>query len=79
MPIKSYLVYPEHGFCDRVYDQIAILPGCELRKSLNHELLILVTDTPDPLSEVHLKEQLQAVPHIRHLALVAGFETAEAL
>ena len=72
MPIKSYLAYPAPGRGETVAQSLAALDGCDVFHSLNEELLILVTDTPDETAESWLEEQLPLVPDLHCLALVSG-------
>ena len=72
MPIKSYLAYPAPGRAEALAESLAALDGCDVFPSLNEELLILVTDTPDEPAEAWLEAQLQLVPDIHCLALVSG-------
>jgi nitrate reductase NapAB chaperone NapD len=69
MPICSYLVYPEAGAAQDVQRRLADLPGCSVYPAEGHDLLMLVTDTPDEEKERALQKQLQAQPQINLLAM----------
>ena len=77
MPIKSYLAYPARGRRDELADLLRAMPGCQVIPSLNRELLLVVTDTPDEAADQSLQEALAHVPLLEGLALVAGVSEAD--
>jgi nitrate reductase NapAB chaperone NapD len=77
MPIKSYLAYPIAGQRDQLAEALANIDGCEVLPAENHDIVVLVTDTPDEPSEQRLAEALKAIPSLQFLALVAGLPDDE--
>ncbi len=75
MPIKSYLVHPHDGKKDILIDKLTSLNHCEVIPAENKELLILVTDTDSKSEEDILREKLDNLSDIKHLALVSGFNS----
>ncbi len=75
MPIKSYLAHPHKG--KKKYLQIALsaLKECEVLPAENEEILIVVTETDSREAEDELKEKLEAIPSLKLLAMVSGFDT----
>jgi nitrate reductase NapAB chaperone NapD len=69
VPICSYLVYPDSGKSREVHRQLSTLPGCSVFPAIDHELLMLVTDTPTDEAERSLQEKLKSQPHIQCLAM----------
>ena len=72
MPIKSYLVYPVADQREDCIQELEQLPQCEVHPAENHEMVILVTDTPDDDFEKELKEQLENIRSIKCMALAYG-------
>jgi len=72
MPICSYLVIPEEGATDRVRDGLAGVPGCEVERAENRDVLILVTDTPGLEEEGRLRSRVEAMEGIQALLLTFG-------
>jgi hypothetical protein len=73
MPIKSYIAYPLQGHKKQLERTLAALPECEVLPAASHDLLVLVTDTPDEQAEKQLAARLQAVTDLQCLALVSGY------
>ncbi|HJP30270.1 MAG TPA: hypothetical protein QGF95_06920 [Candidatus Latescibacteria bacterium] len=71
MPVCSYLVFPQPD-AEGLAARLAALPGCETMPADNADLLILVTDTPDPEAEEELQDKLQNVPGIQCMVLTFG-------
>jgi nitrate reductase NapAB chaperone NapD len=72
MSICGYLVIPAEGSSDALAQQLAALPGCDVVRARNREVLVLVTDTPGPGEDNALRERLTAMPDIRALVLAFG-------
>lgn len=77
MPIKSYLAYPERGRRDELAAALGRLGGCQVVRSMNRDLLVLITDTPDEAAEAALETALAALPGLQGLSLVAGLADTE--
>jgi nitrate reductase NapAB chaperone NapD len=72
MPICSYLVVPEVGEVEAVRARLAALPGCDVVRAANRELLLLVTETPDAAGETALREQVERLDGVSALVLTFG-------
>ncbi|HZJ20672.1 MAG TPA: hypothetical protein VFD35_10020 [Pricia sp.] len=75
MPIKSYLAYPHKGKKKYLQQAFLGLEGCEVLPADNEDLLILVTETDSREAEDCLKKKLEAIPSLKLLAMVSGFDT----
>jgi nitrate reductase NapAB chaperone NapD len=72
MPICSYLVIPAPGWADAVTTELEGLGGCTVARADRHELIALVTDTPDAAEEAALRRALEGVAGIHALVLTFG-------
>lgn len=77
VPIKSYVAWPALHKAQQLESDLLLLPGCEVLRSTNQDLLLLVTDTPDDPAEEALLHQLDALPTLQCLSLVAGVTEKE--
>ncbi|SFS51518.1 hypothetical protein SAMN04487906_0644 [Zhouia amylolytica] len=75
MPIISYLAHPYKGKKDNLVQEISRVKGCEVIPAQNEELLIVVTETSSKQEEEILKAKLDAIPSMKLLTMVSGFET----
>lgn len=72
MPILSYLVLPVAGATHQVVQRLAAMPGCEVARAANRDLLILVTETSGDADEQALQSGLAAIEGIWSMSLVFG-------
>jgi nitrate reductase NapAB chaperone NapD len=72
MAICSYLVIPEPGQAASVQARLESLPGCDVVPSLDHEILLLVTDTPDDAADRALRDRIEALDGLQSLVLTFG-------
>ena len=72
MAIMSYLAYPRPGKGAVLAAALSELPGCAVYPAEGHELLVLVTDTPDEAAETALQKRLAQMDDMECLALVFG-------
>jgi hypothetical protein len=72
MPIKSYLAQAAAGRRDELARHLRALPSCVVVPSMNRDVVVLVTDTPDAAAEQALEDRLGRVPGLQCLTLVAG-------
>ena len=72
MAVQSYLVFPEPGSLTSLSDTLAAMPECEIVPADNRDLILLVTDTPNPAEERALRERLDAMEQIRCMVLAFG-------
>ncbi len=75
MPIKSYLAHPHDSQKTVLANAVSAIPGCEVVSSENKNLLIIVTDTNNKAEDDALKQQIEGLPSLKLLAMVAGFNT----
>jgi nitrate reductase NapAB chaperone NapD len=72
MPVCSYLVIPAPGALAGVEDRLRALPGCDVTRAENRDLLLLVTDTPGPDDDAALRDRLEGMEGIHALVLAFG-------
>jgi nitrate reductase NapAB chaperone NapD len=72
MPVCSYLVVPDPGAADSVAQRLSVLPGCDVARAENRDLLLLVTDTPGPEEDAQLRGTLETMEGIQALVLSFG-------
>jgi nitrate reductase NapAB chaperone NapD len=72
MAICSYLVIPQPGASAALCERLIALPGCEVVPAVNHDLLVLVTDTPGRDEENSLRERIERLDGIQALVLTFG-------
>lgn len=72
MPVCSYLVIPERGATEACAERLSALPGCEVVRAENRDVLLLVTETAGPAEERALRDALASIPGIRSLVLTFG-------
>jgi nitrate reductase NapAB chaperone NapD len=72
MPVCSYLVVPQPGAADSVAQRLSDLPGCDVARAENRDVLLLVTDTPGPDEDARLREVLETMEGIQALVLSFG-------
>jgi nitrate reductase NapAB chaperone NapD len=72
MPICSYLVIAGRGESGAAASRLAAIPGCEVSRAAERDVLILVTDTEGRAAEEALRERIAAVPEIHSLLLAFG-------
>jgi nitrate reductase NapAB chaperone NapD len=77
MPVCSYLVVPAPGAADSVAERLSALPGCDMARSENRNVLLLVTDTPGPEEDAELRATLERMEGIQALVLSFGEIDAE--
>jgi nitrate reductase NapAB chaperone NapD len=72
MPICSYLVIPEEGSARELTRRLGALPGCDVTRAENRDVLLLVTDTPGPDEDRALRETVEGMEGIHALVLAFG-------
>jgi nitrate reductase NapAB chaperone NapD len=73
MPIFSYLATPKEGARDRLCADLVALAHCQIIPADNHELIVLVTDTPNETTEETLQESLKNLQSLQSLDLAFGY------
>lgn len=75
MPICGYLVYPVAGKSDELVRTLGAIPECDVQKSENRDVMLLVTDTADETHEERLQNRLKSINSILCLAMTfAGMD-----
>ncbi len=72
MPILSYLALPQTGGLKQLCNDLDGLEYCEIIPSLNEEVVVLVTDTPDLKAEKNLQKTLKELPSLQSLSMTFG-------
>jgi nitrate reductase NapAB chaperone NapD len=72
MAICSYLVIPREGAGAALAQRLAALPGCDVARAENRDVLVLVTDTAGPEEEATLRGRIAALPEVHTLVLTFG-------
>lgn len=72
MPICSYLVFPADGAAAALTKRLNGLPGCEVTRAANRDVLLLVTDTAGAVEDEKLRGVLERLEGVRTLALTFG-------
>ncbi len=72
MPILSYLALPQAGAMEQLCADLSAMECCEIIPSDNHEVVVLVTDTPDEKAEKTLQKTLKDLPSLQSLSMTFG-------
>ncbi len=74
MPVFSYLAIPTNGAKEGLCTELARLDHCRFMPADNHEVVVLITDTPDAEVEGRLQESLKGLPSLQSLSLAFGYD-----
>lgn len=74
MPIKSYLALPFDGQRNQLVQTLKTIEGCELIPADNHELIVIVCDTPSDEQDKALFNKINAIDSLQMLSMVSGFD-----
>ena len=74
MPIFSYLAIPRDGAKATLCADLAALAHCRVMPADNHDVIVLITDTPDEATEEALQETLKNLPSLQSLDLAFGYD-----
>ncbi|HBG19554.1 MAG: hypothetical protein A2X81_11285 [Desulfobacterales bacterium GWB2_56_26] len=74
MPVFSYLAIPKSGAKETLCTELANLEHCRIMPADNHEVVVVVTDTPDIATEKVLQETLTGLQSLQSLSLTFGFD-----
>ena len=77
MPVFSYLAIPKNGAKETLCTELASLEHCRFMPADNHEVVVLVTDTPDVTAEKALQESLTRLQSLQSLSLAFGYDDNE--
>jgi nitrate reductase NapAB chaperone NapD len=72
MAICSYLVIPDPGETESVSKRLSSLPGCDVIRARNREVLLLLTETAGAAEEAALRREIEGVDGIQALVLTFG-------
>lgn len=79
MPVLSYLVTPISGSKDELLTQLNSMQFCEVFPADNEDVLVLVTDTPDKITDKDLHAQLKKIPILESLSMTFGYNDEQNL
>lgn len=74
MPIFSYLAIPRSGAKKTLCTELSHLKYCQVIPAIHHDVVVLVTDTPDETSEEALQGNLRKVQSLQSLSLAFGYD-----
>ena len=77
MPIFSYLAVAKAGSKQTLCDELASLTYCEIIPSINDDVIVLVTDTPNSSTEEVLQNNLKNLQSLQSLSLAFGYDEKE--
>ncbi len=77
MPILSYLAIPQKGAREKLCTDLSALEFCQVIPAKNQDVVILVSDTPDEISEKKLQKALKHMPSLQSLSLTFGYDEKE--
>lgn len=72
MTTCSYVVIPADGAAEALTERLAALPGCEIARARNRDVLLLVTETSGPEEDRVLRDVLERTDGVRALVLTFG-------
>lgn len=72
MPVCSYVVFAETGRSADLARRLEGIPGCEVERAENRDLLLLVTDTATPEADHALRTRVEAEPGIQAMVMAFG-------
>ncbi len=74
MPVFSYLAIPKDGAKEVLCSDLTALTHCRIIPADNHEVIVLITDTPDDATEEALQESLKNLQSLQSLNLAFGYD-----
>jgi nitrate reductase NapAB chaperone NapD len=74
MPIFSYLAIPKDGAGQTLCADLTALAHCRIIPADNHEVIVLITDTPNETTEEALQESLKNLQSLQSLNLAFGYD-----
>ena len=72
MPICSYLAVPIPGEAEGLSERLGALPGCEVIRATNRDVMVLLTETSGRGEEGILRSRLEATEGLAALVLTFG-------
>jgi len=72
MPICSYLAVPVPGEAESLSARLGALPGCEVIRATNRDVMVVLTETSGRSEEEALRSRLEATEGLAALVLTFG-------
>ena len=72
MPVFSFLAYPEDNMKEQLIKDLSDLDYCDIKAADNNDVLILVTDTPDELTNKELLTTIKNLTSLQSLSMTFG-------
>jgi len=72
MTTCSYVVIPAEGAAETLTERLAALPGCDVARARNRDVLLLVTETSGPEEDHALRTLLERTDGVLALILTFG-------
>lgn len=73
MPVFSYLAIAKSGALEPLCAELAKFEHCRFVPADNHEVVLVVTDTPDEPAEKRLQQFLAGLGALQSLTLTFGY------
>lgn len=77
MPIFSYIAVAKNGSKQALCDELTSLNYCEIIPSVNDDVIVLITDTPNSSAEEALQKNLKNLQSLQSLSLAFGYDEKE--
>lgn len=77
MPICSYLAVPIAGEAESLSARLGAMPGCEVIRATNRDVMVLLTETSGGAEEEALRSRIQTTEGLAALVLTFGEIEAE--
>jgi len=72
MPVFSFLAYPEDNMKEQLIKDLSDLDYCDIKAADNNDVLILVTDTPDEVTNKELLTTIKNLTSLQSLSMTFG-------
>jgi nitrate reductase NapAB chaperone NapD len=72
MVICSYLLIAASGSAQSLAQRISALPGCDVVRAVNRDVLLVVTEAADARSQDALRDRIAAMEGVRSLSITFG-------
>lgn len=77
MPICSYLAVPIAGEAESLSVRLGAMPGCEVIRATNRDVMVLLTETSGGAEEEALRSRIETTEGLAALVLTFGEIEAE--
>ena len=72
MPVFSFLAYPEDNMKEQLIKDLSDLDYCDIKAADNNDVLILITDTPDEVTNKELLTTIKNLTSLQSLSMTFG-------